>query len=301
MKTSLIAISTIIILITITYARASFVNSGGTISVLGDIGNVTEDTLTDDDCLIVQADGTWKNEACPGAAGGETNTASNLGAGVGVYETKSVADLQFNSLVSANAILTIAEDDANDEIDFTVDETAIDHDNLTGFVANEHLLPAAIDHDSLLNFASGEHFTMLDEDNLASDSDTQAATQQSIKAYVDALTLAGITQTGFIEEISGHVETADDKDYTLVQKAQYARQVTSIAILCTSGAASAALEIDSTDITTCTGLAVTTGEQEVTCDTGATNDLGAGETLDLEISNNSSCTDLKFTVKTTRD
>lgn len=31
------------------------------------------------------------------------------------------------------------------------------------------------------------HFTMLDEDNMASDSDTQAATQQSIKAYVDAL------------------------------------------------------------------------------------------------------------------
>jgi hypothetical protein len=43
-----------------------------------------------------------------------------------------------------------------------------------------------IDHDQLTNFVAGEHFTMLDEDGLTSDSDTQAATQQSIKAYVDA-------------------------------------------------------------------------------------------------------------------
>ena len=32
-----------------------------------------------------------------------------------------------------------------------------------------------------------KHFTMLDEDDLSSDSETQAATQQSIKAYIDAL------------------------------------------------------------------------------------------------------------------
>jgi len=42
-------------------------------------------------------------------------------------------------------------------------------------------------HDELAGYEAGEHFTMLDEDNLVSDSDTQAATQQSIKAYVDAL------------------------------------------------------------------------------------------------------------------
>lgn len=107
--------------------------------------------------------------------------------------------------------------------------------------------------------------------------------------------------TNMPEEINGHIETADDKDYTLVQKAQYARQVTSIAILCTSGAASAALEVDTVGVTDCDGIAASTAENEVTCDTGATNDLAAGETLDLAISNNSSCTDLKFTVLTTRD
>jgi hypothetical protein len=58
------------------------------------------------------------------------------------------------------------------------------------------LTNAAIDHDQLTNFTAAEHFTMLDEDNMASDSDTQAATQQSIKAYVDAQTAA---QNEFVE------------------------------------------------------------------------------------------------------
>jgi len=45
---------------------------------------------------------------------------------------------------------------------------------------------AAINHDALLNFSTTEHFTMLDEDNMSSNSATKAATQQSVKAYVDA-------------------------------------------------------------------------------------------------------------------
>jgi len=46
-------------------------------------------------------------------------------------------------------------------------------------------LEAALNHDNLAGFDANEHFTMLDEDDMASNSDTQAATQQSIKAYVD--------------------------------------------------------------------------------------------------------------------
>ncbi|GAH34647.1 unnamed protein product [marine sediment metagenome] len=43
-----------------------------------------------------------------------------------------------------------------------------------------------LSHDAFADFEAGEHFTMLNEDDMATDSDTQAATQQSIKAYVDA-------------------------------------------------------------------------------------------------------------------
>ena len=46
------------------------------------------------------------------------------------------------------------------------------------------LANANIDHDQLTNFSAAEHFTMLDEDAMGSNSDTQAATQQSIVAYV---------------------------------------------------------------------------------------------------------------------
>lgn len=42
-----------------------------------------------------------------------------------------------------------------------------------------------IDHDATTNFTATEHFTMLDEDDMSTDSATQAATQQSIKAFVE--------------------------------------------------------------------------------------------------------------------
>ena len=40
-------------------------------------------------------------------------------------------------------------------------------------------------HDELAGFVSSEHLAALDEDNMVSNSDTNVATQQSIKAYVD--------------------------------------------------------------------------------------------------------------------
>ena len=169
-------------------AHSSSIGGGGAISELGDVDNVEDSTRVDGECVMVQADLSYANEACPGAAGGEDNTASNLGAGTGVYETKDGIDLRFNSLVSQNNRLTISEDDANDEIDFTVNEGNIDHDSL----ANTHNLTTDIDHDQLTNFTITEHFTMLDEDNFASDSNTQAATQQSIAAYL-ATQIAAIT------------------------------------------------------------------------------------------------------------
>ena len=42
-----------------------------------------------------------------------------------------------------------------------------------------------IDHDSLEGFVALEHYPAIDEDDMASDSDTEVATQQSVKAYVD--------------------------------------------------------------------------------------------------------------------
>ncbi len=81
---------------------------------------------------------TWKIADDAGAASGEANTASNLGAGVGVFEQKSGVDLQFNSLVAGSTKLSISEDDPNDEIDIDVVEGNIAHQNLSGAGTNTH-------------------------------------------------------------------------------------------------------------------------------------------------------------------
>lgn len=86
---------------------------------------------------------------------------------------------------------SIADVSANDHHTPTVSGD-IDHDATT----NTHDLTNDIDHDAIANFEGDEHVAlpntsanvindMLDEDNMATDSDTQAATQQSIKKYVD--------------------------------------------------------------------------------------------------------------------
>jgi len=56
-----------------------------------------------------------------GAGGGETNTASNVGAGVGVFDQKSGVDLEFNSLIGGTGIdVTDTTQDLTIAIDSTV-------------------------------------------------------------------------------------------------------------------------------------------------------------------------------------
>lgn len=88
----------------------------------------------------------------------------------------------------ANAIVTKARVDAvgpshDSLVDVSIDDhhardhaathnnagaDELNHDNLAGFVAGEHLLVGAIDHDSLLNYVAGEHLLVgaIDHDSL---------------------------------------------------------------------------------------------------------------------------------------
>jgi len=68
------------------------------------------------------------------------------------------------------------------------------------------------------SYVDANDLTLLDEDNMASNSETAAASQQSIKAYVDTqdatkLSLAGGTMTGAINAGDQEISAAVLKDY----------------------------------------------------------------------------------------
>lgn len=76
----------------------------------------------------------------PTGGGGEANTASNVGtAGVGIFKQKTGVDLEFKKLNAGSSKVTITDDTGNNEVDVDIVEANINHDSLSGFVANEHL------------------------------------------------------------------------------------------------------------------------------------------------------------------
>ncbi|MFZ5987346.1 MAG: hypothetical protein ACOYWZ_09530, partial [Bacillota bacterium] len=111
---------------------------------------------------------------------GQANTASSAGTGVSLFYQKSGIDLQFNALKSNNTLLSIALNGTTHDIEFTVNEANINHNNLTNVGTNEHLdwtvdcgtkdihannIPVtavtqhqgSINHDALTGFVANEH------------------------------------------------------------------------------------------------------------------------------------------------
>ncbi|GEM_PF-1596082 len=72
-----------------------------------------------------------------GGGSGESNTASNIGtAGVGIFKSKSGADLQFKKLNAANNRISVTDDTGNDEVDIGLNEANVVLTNLSGTLAN---------------------------------------------------------------------------------------------------------------------------------------------------------------------
>jgi len=53
--------------------------------------------------------------------------------------TETIQDAAWDVLTGVQTLITVTYDDANNEVDFVVDEASIDHDALTNYVANEHI------------------------------------------------------------------------------------------------------------------------------------------------------------------
>lgn len=77
-----------------------------------------------------------------GAAGGETNTVSETGGGVGLYHSKSGVDFIFKTLTTGSNLVSLG--DGATLVTIGVNEANINHDNLTNFDANEHFTMGAI-------------------------------------------------------------------------------------------------------------------------------------------------------------
>ena len=83
------------------------------------IGNLQDVVKYLSKSVVVRGTSVTRNGATPGG-GGETNTASNVGGGAGVFKQKSGVDLQFKSLI-AGTNLTIT----NNTDDLTLDVTGV--------------------------------------------------------------------------------------------------------------------------------------------------------------------------------
>jgi len=69
------------------------------------------------------------------------------------YTDEEAQDAFGSILTGQQSLINVTYDDANNEVDFIVQEANIDHDSLANFVANEH-----IDH-STVNISAGTHLT----------------------------------------------------------------------------------------------------------------------------------------------
>lgn len=85
-----------------------------------------------------RVDGGWSDWFKPGAGTGEENTASSQGSGTSIFYQKSGVDLQFNGIKSENSILSIALDGISHDVELTIDETAINHNNLSNYSIDQH-------------------------------------------------------------------------------------------------------------------------------------------------------------------
>ena len=103
-------------------------------------------------------------------------------------------ELRLENVIAQSSVGQVSPDTSVYQLDYTHQHPLRNISNLsklagTLLIYSSEVLSvdeANIDHDALTNFSSTEHFTMLDQDNLGDNDDTKAATQQSIKAYVDA-------------------------------------------------------------------------------------------------------------------
>ena len=118
---------------------------------------------------------------------GEVNTASNQGSGTSIFYQKSGVDLQFNAVKSENDRISIALDGATHDVEITLVEANIVHDNISGGTAadahHSESHSVASHSDTTATGAELEELTDGSETSLHSHAGGAAAPTGSVVAY----------------------------------------------------------------------------------------------------------------------
>ena len=101
-------------------------------------GNIDAEASSDGHVLTSDGAGNAAWEAVPGGGGGEANTASSQGAGTSIYYQKDGVDLQFNAIKSENDRLSVSLDGTSHDVELTVNEGNVVHQNISGAGTNTH-------------------------------------------------------------------------------------------------------------------------------------------------------------------
>ena len=91
-----------------TDVRADSRISSASVGDLSDVDITTSAPNANDVLTWNAVDGEFQPAAAPGAAGGEANTASNVGTGGGLFKTKVGSDLQLRSIIGTSPIVATA-------------------------------------------------------------------------------------------------------------------------------------------------------------------------------------------------
>jgi hypothetical protein len=128
------------LLISVSGSGRSIVATGGNLSIAG---ATTERVLVNTVDIRTDAgvgnylDGSGNYSTPPDT--GEVNTASNQGTGPGeIFWNKSGVDLRFNNLKSETDLLTIDTDVVTHDVEFTINESLIDHTQIDNIGTNSH-------------------------------------------------------------------------------------------------------------------------------------------------------------------
>lgn len=105
-------------------------------------------------------------------------------------------------------------------------------------------------------------------------------------------------QNALIEELTGHIEIGQDKDYVLTQAASYGFTINTLTIDASNGTGSAALKIDGVAVTNISAVSVST--VEASANASGANTVAVGQTVVLTLSSTDVLRDVSFSVKITR-